>query len=568
MLSSRAAWAVAAVLSAAHWLIAVLASRQNATTFDEVAHISGGMAKISKVPLTVTSFSKFARRHLLFSISSQAMVVHGDYRLNPENGALPQKIAGAAIVAGGGRFPEVADLGTLEGQSWRHSDSWELGYQALYLVGNDAARVLLLGRGAVALSGLGTVLLVHGMARYVYKGDAASSLLATLLAAACPTMLAHGALITSDGVFTFTASLASASIWFMLDVAAAAAETAALPLAGEVHTARRRAPGWPACLWWALATGVAVGLVIVAKHSGVIIAPIAVLLLLIRTWSVGRQMMPGYALRVGVAVIVSVATMMGTIWGMYGFRYSAFRHLECHQWRSNWDSGLGSQHGKLKGAPAFMVEFAKTHRVLPEAMLFGMSYAFLSTHARACFLAGWHGTTGWRSFFPYAVAVKTPSGVLALLAVALVAHLFLPAPHQASSSSSSGAPCSPNSLSSKGSRANSKSLLKRRDSALFRATPLIVLMLIYGAVAVNQNLNIGHRHMLPVYPGLYVLCGASARFLLFLYPSWGRGAKHTQARIFSSQGAAGGGGGGGGGRPPPGFWLVAGLPCSWGWQWG
>jgi hypothetical protein len=45
MLSSRAAWAVAAVLSAAHWLLAVLASRQNATTFDEVAHISGGMAK-------------------------------------------------------------------------------------------------------------------------------------------------------------------------------------------------------------------------------------------------------------------------------------------------------------------------------------------------------------------------------------------------------------------------------------------------------------------------------------------------------------------------------------------
>ncbi len=364
LLAPRVSWAAAAALAAAHWLLAVLASRQNATTFDEVAHISGGLA----------------------------MVVHGDYRLNPENGALPQKMAGAAIAAGGGRFPEVGDLGTLEGQSWRHSDSWELGYQTLYTVGNDAARVLLLGRGAVALSGLGTVLFVHGMARHVYSGDAAGSLLPTLLAAACPTMLAHGPLVTSDGVFTLTASLASASIWFMLDVAAAAAAEAVAPPQAEARSAaRRRAPGWPACLAWALATGVAVGLVMVAKHSGVIIAPIAVLLLLIHTCAVQRHLLPGYALRVAATVLLSVATMMATIWGMYGFRYGAFQHLECHQWKSNWDSGLGSQHGKLQGTPALLVDVAKTHRLLPEAMLFGMSYAFLSTHARACFLAGRHG---------------------------------------------------------------------------------------------------------------------------------------------------------------------------------
>eukprot|EP00961_Rhodomonas_salina_P210027 2835930-Rhodomonas_salina.1 len=49
---------------------------------------------------------------------------------------------------------------------------------------------------------------------------------------------------------------------------------------------------------------------------------------------------------------------------------------------------------RLQGLPADIVSFARAHQLLPEAMLYGMSYAFLSTHARACFLAGKHGTAG------------------------------------------------------------------------------------------------------------------------------------------------------------------------------
>ena len=206
MLSAGVSWTVAAVLAVGHWVLAVIACQHNATTFDEVAHISGGMA----------------------------MVVHGDFRLNPENGVLPQMLAGAAIVADGNRFPDVSDLRTLEGLSWLHSDSWELGYKTLYQVGNDAARVLLLGRAAVGLSGFMTVLLVHGMARHVHHAHPVGSLLPTLLAAACPTMLAHGFLITSDAVFTFTAALASCSVWAMLNAAAAAAARSLEAAEGQV----------------------------------------------------------------------------------------------------------------------------------------------------------------------------------------------------------------------------------------------------------------------------------------------------------------------------------------------
>ena len=500
MLSARASWAVALMLAAAHWVLAVLASQHNATTFDEVAHISGGMA----------------------------MVLHGDYRLNPENGVLPQLLAGIAMVAGGGRFPDVSEPRSLEGLSWRHSDSWELGYQILYLTGNDASRMLLLGRAAVALSGFCTVLLVHGSARYVHDGDAIGSLLPTFLAAACPTMLAHGPMITSDSVFTFTASLASTSIWSMLNVAASTA-------------AEDRRLGWLSCAAWAWATGVSVGLVIVAKHSGVIIAPIAVLLLVLHACRIPWSLLPRYCLRIVATVLLSVAVMMATVWSFYRYRYGAFAYLDCHQWKSNWDVGLGSQHGRLTGTPALLVDVAKAHRLLPEAMLYGMSYAFLSTHARACFLAGRHGTRGWRLFFPYAMAVKTPSGVLVLVVLAILAAFLYVSPQRALPHVPQG---SPRAILRKGLGVAGS--LWHHGGAAARLTPLLVLLSVYGAVALNQSLNIGHRHMLPVYPPLYVLCGLTCRYFA---PLRARAAPEEEtagrARGERSEGTGGGRGGGG-----------------------
>src|SRR5205814_6405278 len=38
---------------------------------------------------------------------------------------------------------------------------------------------------------------------------------------------------------------------------------------------------------------------------------------------------------------------------------------------------------------------------------------------------------------------------------------------------------------------------------------LVIPVLIYVAYAVTGNLNIGHRHILPIFPFLYILCGAA-----------------------------------------------------------
>jgi Spy/CpxP family protein refolding chaperone len=46
-LTAGFSWGIALLLAAAHWVVAVLASRHNAVTFDEVAHVAGGMGQVS-----------------------------------------------------------------------------------------------------------------------------------------------------------------------------------------------------------------------------------------------------------------------------------------------------------------------------------------------------------------------------------------------------------------------------------------------------------------------------------------------------------------------------------------
>ena len=96
---------------------------------------------------------------------------------------------------------------------------------------------------------------------------------------------------------------------------------------------------------------------------------------------------------------------------------------------------------------------------------------------RLAFMNGQYSETGWWQFFPFCFAVKTPLGVLVLLLLALAAVAG-----------------------------------GQRRCSLYDLWPMGVLVGIYSAVAVSSNINIGHRHILPVYPALFVFAGGAARW--------------------------------------------------------
>jgi hypothetical protein len=141
------------------------------------------------------------------------------------------------------------------------------------------------------------------------------------------------------------------------------------------------------------------------------------------------------------------------------------------------------------------ISAARNDQLLPEAYLWGFGHAYVESRERRSFLNGDYSYSGWWYFFPYSFGVKTPLATFAVLALALAAGVVtvLKAPP-----GDSGQPAKPS---------------QRLTRALYRIAPLLVLLVVYWAFAIRSHINIGHRHLLPVYPALFILAGAVGHWL-------------------------------------------------------
>ena len=74
---------------------------------------------------------------------------YNDFRLNPENGVLPQLIAGGGIILG--RPGVNYTIPTYEQPAWRYSDCWSIGFQLLHDSGNNLPDILHDGRRGIAV---------------------------------------------------------------------------------------------------------------------------------------------------------------------------------------------------------------------------------------------------------------------------------------------------------------------------------------------------------------------------------------------------------------------------------
>ena len=54
---------------------------------------------------------------------------------------------------------------------------------------------------------------------------------------------------------------------------------------------------------------------------------------------------------------------------------------------------------------------------------------------------------------------------------------------------------------------------RQTPQLLYRTLPLWIFMAVYWAFSIRSHINIGHRHLLPIYPCVYVLTGAAAWWL-------------------------------------------------------
>jgi hypothetical protein len=131
------------------------------------------------------------------------------------------------------------------------------------------------------------------------------------------------------------------------------------------------------------------------------------------------------------------------------------------------------------GGQGRLIELARACHALPEAFLYGYAWVLHSLETRAAFLAGEYSVTGWVKFFPLAFLWKTTPALLIglLLAAWALWRRWRMDP-------------------------------ARIRPGLVAAAPLLVLFILYWAFSLTSHLNIGHRHLLPVYPALFVFVGA------------------------------------------------------------
>ncbi len=216
-----------------------------------------------------------------------------------------------------------------------------------------------------------------------------------------------------------------------------------------------------------LLLAMAVTFTLTMKFSGVLLAGIVPLTLMLSAL-LNPALSPserGKAILIAIAVSAIVGVFAyGGIWAVYGFRYAVSP-----------DPAYSLSVAQQAGEHSILTTIDRAH-LFPQSYTFGLAYTLKSAEHRVGYLFGQIRDNGWWYYFPVAMAVKTPLATLAMFAIALVLAL---------------------------TPAGRLRLLGRSWLAICLLTPAIV----YTAMAMRSSLNLGVRHMLPVYPLAFVAIG-------------------------------------------------------------
>jgi 4-amino-4-deoxy-L-arabinose transferase-like glycosyltransferase len=261
-----------------------------------------------------------------------------------------------------------------------------------------------------------------------------AALLALALYAFDPNLTAHGRYVTTDLLATAPV-FATVILWI------------------EYLLTRRRA--------WLIAAGLSLGVAFTAKLSTLFLAGVLPLLFwIVRPESGGRRALRPFA----AACLILFLLAGGVVAAVYA---PELLHPDPYSRLRDHLTGTGA-------AGAALLWLAEQIPAPPFSWLIGIDrLSEINALGRPQYLLGQFSEHGWWYYFP--VAVKTPVGTLAALALAA-------------------------------------GLAVRLREALRPHGPILLALAApaaaYFVLSLGSGLNIGHRHLLPVYPFLYVLLGA------------------------------------------------------------
>ena len=215
-----------------------------------------------------------------------------------------------------------------------------------------------------------------------------------------------------------------------------------------------------------VAASVLLGLALAAKFSAVFLLPA---FLLLWWWRKQRRETPVRS----KAFVVSVLISSGMLLACYAPQTHLLTPMTRDQHMANPGVRMLHRHINAGSPVGKMLAWVGSHLGLrAHPLLIGIAeFAAHSERGHESYLLGRHSKEGFWYYFPIAFAVKTPLATLALLLITVVLLWW-----------------------------------KRSPPA---ALPLLVVpLLTFGPLVILSHVNTGVRHLLPLYPFLFILMGA------------------------------------------------------------
>jgi hypothetical protein len=384
-----------------------------------------------------------------------------DFGLNPEHPPMVKQLATLPLL------PIHLNVPPLQHRFFKE-ESYLDGRQLLFHNGPadgnhySAETLVFRARLPTLLFAIAAALLVFFATREMFNVRAA--LIALTLFCFDPNLLAFGAYVTTDMAASCTIFATIYALW------------------------RYVQRPTPARL---VVVGIAAGLALAAKHSTVLLAPMLVLLLAgelaaralsaRRPRDTSQTTLPRTALHYIAALAVITFIGVFVLWAFYGFRYAA------RPAPLTLSPSLADYVGPLAGIQARGILFAARFHLLPESYLYGLADVRKMANDMPSFFFGHVYQHGIWYYFPVVFLIKSTLALLISLALTVFAI--------------------------------ARGYLRNPRALWF----LIAPPAFYFTVAMSSHLNIGARHILPVWVFCCVLAGAGLSALIqhnhrWIYP--------------------------------------------------
>jgi hypothetical protein len=406
-------------------------------------------------------------------VSGYSYLKFHDMRLNPEHPPLVKDLAAIPLLFLKLNFPTSDNAWQqTDGPYWWHQ--FNLGGKFLYESGNNPDKILFFSRLPMIL-----LLIICGF--FIFKfakeffGEKVA-ILALFLFSFSPTFLAHGRFVTTDVGAAFGVVLAT--LYFLRALREPTRKNIIL-------------------------AGITLGISQLLKFSLILIIPFFVFLTIIWILIFREWKNPS---RVLISCLILWVLVVWLVYGIQIYNYPPERQLRDTKITLESFSGgpssiketclLPKSIQKIQRCPAEIVIWASDKPLIRPLAHYGLGLLMVFQRAsggHTTYFLGEVSAAGWKNYFPFVYLIKEPLA-FHILGILTLSYFFLKIKEPLWK----------------------KTIFRLKNFAKehFVEFSMILWILIYWATSIKSNLNIGVRHLLPIFPFSIILTARGTIFWL------------------------------------------------------